>query len=72
MSLRRVVGSSGAAIDEDYVRERRRQTREVFVPLTHPPGHAQCDFGEAWVVIGGVQQKARTSPWTFLTAMRAM
>ncbi len=46
-------------IVKDYVRERRRQTREMFVPLTHPPGHAQCDFGEAWVVIGGVQQKAR-------------
>jgi transposase len=35
-------------IVKDYVRERRRQTREMFVPLTHPPGHAQCDFGEAW------------------------
>jgi len=53
-------GFSGKyTIVKDYVRERRRQTREVFVPLTHPPGHAQCDFGEAWVVIGGVQQKAR-------------
>ena len=30
----------------------------MFVPLSHPPGHAQCDFGEALVVIGGVQQKA--------------
>ena len=28
------------------------------MPLTHPPGQAQCDFGEAWVVIGGVEQKA--------------
>jgi len=45
-------------IVKDYVRERRRQTREMFVPLTHPPGHAQCDFGEAWVVIGGVERKA--------------
>ena len=43
---------------KDYVRENRRQTREVFVPLSHPPGHAQCDFGEALMVIGGVQQKA--------------
>ena len=32
-------------IVKDYVRERRRQTREMFVPLSHPPGHAQCDFG---------------------------
>ena len=45
-------------IVKDYVREHRRQTREMFVPLSHPPGHAQCDFGEALVVIGGVQQKA--------------
>ena len=27
------------------------------MPLSHPPGQAQCDFGEAWVVIGGVKQK---------------
>ena len=43
---------------KDYVRGHRRQTREMFVPLSHAPGHAQCDFGEALVVIGGVQQKA--------------
>jgi hypothetical protein len=30
----------------------------MFVPLAHPPGHAQADFGEAVVVIGGVEQKA--------------
>ena len=40
------------------MREHRRQTREMFVPLSHPPGHAQCDFGEALVIIGGVEQKA--------------
>ena len=28
------------------------------MPLSHPPGHAQCDFGEALVIIGGVEQKA--------------
>ena len=43
---------------KDYVRESRRQTREMFVPLSHAPGHAQCDFGEALVVIGGVERKA--------------
>jgi transposase len=31
--------------------------RETFVPLAHPPGHAQVDFGEAVGVIGGVEQK---------------
>ena len=30
----------------------------MFVPLSHAPGHAQCDFGEALVVIGGVERKA--------------
>ena len=48
----------GYTIVKDYVREHRRQTREMFVPLSHPPGHAQCDFGEALVVIGGVERKA--------------
>jgi transposase len=57
--LRDEHGFSGKyTIVKDYVRDRRRQTREMFVPLTHPPGHAQCDFGEAWVIIGGVKQKA--------------
>ena len=40
------------------VREHRRRTQEMFVPLSHAPGHAQCDFGEALAVIGGVEQKA--------------
>ena len=43
----------GYTIVKDYVRERRRVVREMFVPLEHPPGHAQCDFGQAWAFIGG-------------------
>ncbi len=27
------------------------------MPLVHPPGHAQADFGEAIGVIGGVERK---------------
>ena len=45
-------------IVKDYVREHRRRTQEMFVPLSHAPGHAQCDFGEALVIIGGVERKA--------------
>jgi len=30
----------------------------MFVPLTHPAGEAQADFGEAQAVIGGVECKA--------------
>jgi len=29
-----------------YVREQKRRTKEVFVPLAHRPGHVQVDFGE--------------------------
>ena len=28
------------------------------MPLSHPPGRAQCDFGEALVVVSGVERKA--------------
>ncbi|MCP1168240.1 IS21 family transposase, partial [Limimaricola sp. ASW11-118] len=48
----------GYTIVKDYMRERERRGREMFVPLTHPPRHAQADFGEAVVVIGGIEQKA--------------
>lgn len=41
----------------DYVHPRRLRLKEAFVPLAHPPGHAQADFGEAWAVIGGMRQK---------------
>ena len=40
------------------MREARLRHKEVFVPLAHPPGHAQADFGEALVVVAGQEQKA--------------
>jgi len=49
--------TGGITIVTDYVREKRRRTREVFVPLCHAPGHAQVDFGETLGVIGGVECK---------------
>jgi len=49
--------SGGITIVTDYVREKKRRTREVFVPLAHAPGHAQVDFGEALGEIGGVVRK---------------
>jgi len=48
----------GYTVVKDYVRQARQRHKEVFVPLAHPPGDAQADFGEALVVIGGVEQKA--------------
>jgi transposase len=38
---------------KNCVREHGRRSREMFVPLAHALGHAQADFGEAMVVIGG-------------------
>jgi transposase len=49
--------TGGITIVTDYVREKKRRTREVFVPLSHAPGHAQVDFGETLGVIGGVECK---------------
>ena len=49
--------TGGYTVVKDYVRLARLRQKEVFVPLTHPPGEAQADFGEALVVIGGVEQK---------------
>lgn len=48
----------GYTIVKDYVRAAILRGREMFVPLTHAPGEAQADFGEALVMIAGVEQKA--------------
>ena len=47
----------GYTIVADYVRETRQRRSEKFVPLHHPPGHAQVDFGEAIGIIGGERRK---------------
>ena len=67
-------------IVKDYVRERRRQTREMLVPLTHSPGHAPADpsasSGQASAKRGWSSversRKLTTSPWISLTATHAM
>src|ERR1700719_3266368 len=50
--------SGGYTVVKDYVRLARTRAREMFVPLAHPPGHAQVDFGECIGVIGGVRHQA--------------
>ena len=50
--------TGGYTIVKDYVRDKKLGGQEMFVPLVHPPGDAQADFGEALVVIDGVQRKA--------------
>src|SRR5665648_93897 len=49
--------AGGYTVVKDYVRIAKGRSRETFVPLAHPPGHAQVDFGEAIGVIGGVRRK---------------
>ena len=38
------VFPGGITIVKDYVFAARQRQREMFVPLVHPPGHAQVDF----------------------------
>jgi transposase len=47
-----------ASIVRAAVADWRKATAEVFVPLLHPPGEAQCDFGRVEVVVAGVRHKA--------------
>ena len=37
------------------VREMKATRKEVFLPLSHPPGEAQVDFGFAKVVVAGIE-----------------
>ena len=56
--LRDAYGFTGKiTIVKDYICGVRQRRREMSVPLTHPPGHAQADFGEALAVIGGAERK---------------
>ncbi len=43
----------GLSIVKEAVAAWRARSAEVFVPLAHPPGEAQVDFGEAEVVLDG-------------------
>ena len=47
----------GLTMVKDAVRAWRLTTAEVFVPLAHPPGEAQADFGHAEVVLDGQPAK---------------
>ena len=46
-------GLAAATRSRDYVAAARLRAREMFVPLSHRPGQAQADFGEADGYIGG-------------------
>ena len=49
--------TGGETVVKDAVREWRISRREVFLPLSHPPGEAQVDFGEATIRIAGQETK---------------
>lgn len=49
--------AGGYTVVKDYVRLARTRSREVFIPLAHPSGHAQVDFGECVGFIGGAPMK---------------
>jgi transposase len=44
-------------IVKDAVRAWRESHQEVFLPLSHPPGEAQVDFGEATIRLAGQETK---------------
>jgi len=49
--------TGGYTIVKDAVRQLKRTSQEVYMPLTHPPGEAQVDFGHALVKMDGVLRK---------------
>lgn len=49
--------SGGWTVVKDAVRAWRQSHQEVFLPLSHPPGEAQVDFGHATIRLAGEETK---------------
>jgi hypothetical protein len=47
----------GHTVVKDAVRAWKQSCQEVFLPLSHPPGEAQVDFGEATIRLAGQETK---------------
>lgn len=47
----------GITIVRNYVHQQKLRHKEMFVPLSHPPGDAQVDFGEADVILAGALRR---------------
>jgi transposase len=63
--LRDEYGYTGCSLQvRRAVSRSRHYSKEVFVPLSHPPGHAQFDFGEATVAIAGIETKVALAVMT--------
>jgi len=48
--------AGGITLASMAVRDLKQASREVFLPLSHPPGEAQVDFGFADIHLSGVPQ----------------
>lgn len=61
----------GVSCVGDIVREHRRRTREVFVPLDYPPGDlAEVDFFEVFVDVAGVRRRVHMFVMRLMHAKR--
>lgn len=49
--------AGGETVVKDAVRAWKLSHQEVFLPLSHPPGEAQVDFGEATIRLAGQETK---------------
>ena len=49
--------TGGYTIVKDAVREIKKTSKEVFMPLSQRPGEAQVDFGQAVVKFNGILKK---------------
>lgn len=67
--------TGGWTLVKDAVRAWRQQNQEVFLPLSHPPGEAQVDFGYADVWLEGELTKVAlfvmTLPYSGAVFMQA-
>jgi len=49
--------TGGYTVVREFVAKERIRQKEVFIPLAHPPGRAQADFGEADIYLGGIKTR---------------
>ena len=49
--------TGGKTVVANAVQAWRQRHQAVFLPLIHPPGEAQVDFGEATIQQGGIERK---------------
>ena len=74
--------NGGYTIVKDYVRSKKRGSREMFVPLSHPPGHVLPDrrmqsmlprgrrpiLAKRWLSSAALNRKPISLRWIFRTA----